>query len=131
MATIPDEFADLLQRPLVGGLATVRPDGQPESSPMWFLWETTQLKFTHTTYRRKIASLHANPYVSLLVIDPANAHRYLQVRARVASIEPDPTGSFFVHLAERYGLSIGAPVDKESRVVITADIVGVSYSANG
>jgi PPOX class probable F420-dependent enzyme len=131
MTTIPEEFTDLLTRPLTGGLATVRPDGQPESSPMWFLWDGTNLKFTHTTLRNKLASLEVNPYLSLLVIDPDNAHRYLQVRGRVESVEPDPTGAFFVVLARRYGLSIGPRADKAARVIITARVVGASYSNNG
>jgi Pyridoxamine 5'-phosphate oxidase len=31
---IPDEYADLLTRPLFGHLATVRPDGTPQANPM-------------------------------------------------------------------------------------------------
>jgi hypothetical protein len=33
---IPDEIRDLLERPLLANLATVREDGSPQVNPMWF-----------------------------------------------------------------------------------------------
>ena len=50
---IPDEYADLLDRPLFGHLATIRPDGTPQVNPMWFSWDGTHLRFTNTTHRQK------------------------------------------------------------------------------
>jgi hypothetical protein len=34
--TLPETRADLLERPLFAQLATVRPDGTPQSNVMWF-----------------------------------------------------------------------------------------------
>jgi general stress protein 26 len=33
-------------------LATIGPGGEPQSSPMWFVWDGEYLKFTHTTQRQ-------------------------------------------------------------------------------
>jgi hypothetical protein len=41
---IPDEYADLLTRPLFGHRATIRPDGTPQVNPMWFSWDGTHLR---------------------------------------------------------------------------------------
>ncbi|MCW2530020.1 MAG: putative F420-dependent enzyme [Pseudonocardiales bacterium] len=57
----------------------------------------------------------------MLVVDPENPERYLQVRGVVESIEPDPTGGCFVSLARRYGrVDPQPPKDVADRVVISA-----------
>lgn len=47
MATVPDGYHDLLERPLYGHLATARPDGAVQANPMWFGWDGELLRFTH------------------------------------------------------------------------------------
>src|SRR5688572_10224653 len=64
VARIPDDYLDLLERPLIGHLATVSPAGRPQANPMWFLWDGTHLRFTHTNTRRKFAQLKTNPNVA-------------------------------------------------------------------
>ena len=36
MVAVPAGYDDLLERPLYGHLATARPDGAVQVSPMWF-----------------------------------------------------------------------------------------------
>jgi PPOX class probable F420-dependent enzyme len=131
MTTVPEQFQDLLTNPHIGALATVRPDGAPSVTPMWYLWEGDRLRFTHTTRRAKLHDLEATPYLSLLIIDPANGHRYLQVRGQIESIEPDPTGAFYVQLASRYGARQVPPADAADRVIIVARPIGLSHSVRG
>jgi PPOX class probable F420-dependent enzyme len=131
MISIPEQFLDLLRDPHVGSLATVRMDGAPTMSPMWFAWDGQLLRFTHTTRRAKLAELQQEPRLSLLVIDPADGYRYLQVRAAVREVNPDPTGAFYVELARRYGRPPIPPSDSPDRVVIVAEPIGVSYSSRG
>jgi PPOX class probable F420-dependent enzyme len=119
MTSVPDGFEDLLTRPLVGDLATVRPDGDPSVTPMWYVWDGEFLRFTHTTRRRKLSNIAHNPHVAFSVFDPANPYRYLQIRGNVESIEPDPTCSFYYELAKRYGHENPAtPPDAAERVVL-------------
>ena len=93
MVAIPDGYESLLERPVYGHLATVRPDGRPQVNPMWFDWDGELLRFTHTTKRQKYRNIAANPNVAMSVIDPDNPYRYLEVRGVVEEIVPDPTGS--------------------------------------
>ncbi|WP_028927824.1 PPOX class F420-dependent oxidoreductase [Pseudonocardia acaciae] len=119
MTNIPDGYEDLLERPNFGHLATVRPDGNPAVTPMWFSWDGELLRFTHTTRRAKLRNIEHNPHVSLSVLDPEKPYRYLQARGVVESITPDPTGAFYVELAHRYGRPDPAPPpDSPDRVVI-------------
>ncbi|MHA6616593.1 PPOX class F420-dependent oxidoreductase [Pseudonocardia sp. DLS-67] len=117
--TIPDELRDLLERPLIADLATVREDGTPQVNPMWFAWDGEFIRFTHTNYRRKYRNIRANPAVAISIVDPANPYRYVEVRGVVERVDPDPEGAFFVELAERYDAPFGtaAPPDAADRVV--------------
>ena len=120
MTTIPASHADLLERPLYCHLATVSPGGRPQSNPMWFVWDGTHLRFTHTDTRRKYQQLQANPHLAISVIDPDNFARYIEVRATVEAIEPDPTGAQYAALSTRYGRDGKAPADAATRVVSIA-----------
>jgi PPOX class probable F420-dependent enzyme len=119
MANTPDGYEDLLERPIVGTLATVRRDGAPSATPMWFKWDGEGLRFTHTTKRQKLKHLEAEPRLSFTIIDPDNPYRYLEVRGVVDRVEDDPTGSFYVELGKRYGNAEQTPPpDSADRVVI-------------
>jgi PPOX class probable F420-dependent enzyme len=117
---IPEEHRDLLERPLIADLATVREDGTPQVNPMWFAWDGEFIRFTHTNFRRKFRNLQANPAVAISIVDTENPYRYLEVRGVVDRIEPDPTGAFYVELAKRYDAPFGTnpPKDAPDRVVI-------------
>ena len=90
MSELPPGYEDLLTRPLFGHLATVRPDGNPAVTPMWFSWDGELLRFTHTTRRAKLRNIEHNPHVALSVLDPERPYRYLQARGTVERVEPDP-----------------------------------------
>lgn len=121
MIEIPESHRDLLERPLYCHLATVSKAGRPQSNPMWFVWDGTVLRFTHTNTRRKYRQLQENPHLSISVIDPDNPTRYLEVRASVTSIEDDPTGAQYSALSERYGRGPMTPPDAPTRVVLVAE----------
>jgi PPOX class probable F420-dependent enzyme len=121
MATseLPEGFRDLLERPLFAHLATVRPDGSPQTSVMWFDWDGHVLRFTHTKSRQKFANIQAEPRVAVSIVDPDNSYRYLEVRGRVENIEDDDaTASFYKNLQYRYGMDYDIP-DAAERVIIT------------
>ena len=119
MNAIPEGYEELLIQPNFGHLATVRPDGDPAVTPMWFEWDGELLRFTHTTRRAKLRNLEHNPHVAVSVLDAAKPYQYLQARCLLESITPDPTGAFYVKLAERYGMQNPAPPpDSADRVII-------------
>ena len=118
MTEIPDSHRDLLERPLFAHLATVRPDGTPQVNPMWFKWDGEFLYFTNTTVRYKYRNVTANPVVAVSISDPDDSYRYLEVRGAVERIDPDPEGTLFTELADRYGKDHGGPPrDAQYRVV--------------
>ena len=119
MVAIPEGYEALLDRPLYGHLATVRPDGTPQVNAMWFTWVGEVLRFTHTSKRQKFRNISMNPAVAMSVIDPDNPYRYLEVRGLVEDIVPDPTGAFYLELNDRYdGPLTEPPADKADRVIL-------------
>jgi PPOX class probable F420-dependent enzyme len=117
--TLPDSHRDLLERPLFAHLATVRPDGSPQSSVMWFSWDGSRLRLTHTKTRQKFANIAEEPRVALSVADPDDPYRFIEVRGTVESIEDDDaSASFYKSLQGRYGQDYEI-TDADVRVVIT------------
>ena len=116
----PEEFADLLERPVFGHLATVRTDGAPIVNPMWFLWDaqTSELLLTHTKERHNFRYLQAEPRVAISIADPDNQYRYLQIRGVVERIEDDPSGSFYQVLQQRYRGFTTEVKDRAVRVIL-------------
>jgi PPOX class probable F420-dependent enzyme len=57
--------AQRLGTELVAWLTTVRPDGQPQSSPIWFLWEDGEILLFSLARTPRVANVLANPRVSV------------------------------------------------------------------
>jgi PPOX class probable F420-dependent enzyme len=77
---IPDSHLDLLTRPVHGVLTTMGPHGQPQSSLVWVDVQDGAAVINTTLQRQKARNMAANPNVSLLVVDPGNTARYIQIR---------------------------------------------------
>ena len=56
------------------------PDGQPQSSLVWVDYDGACARVNTTLERRKGRDLLANPQVSLLVVDPDDTSRFIQIR---------------------------------------------------
>lgn len=85
-ATIPESHQDLLLRPVDGVLTTIMPDGQPQMSIVWADYDGRYVLINTTLERQKGRNMRANPKVNVLVIDPKNGSRFLEVRGEVAEI---------------------------------------------
>src|ERR1700743_1675030 len=90
VSEVPASHADLLEQPVFAHLATVRPDGSPQSSVMLFAWDGSRIRLTHTRTRQKFSTLTKEPRVALSVTDPADQYRFLEIRGTVETIEDPP-----------------------------------------
>jgi PPOX class probable F420-dependent enzyme len=77
---IPASHLDLLTRPICGVFTTIGPDGRPASSLVWVDFDGECARINTTLERRKGRDLLADPKVSLLVVDPDDTGRFIQVR---------------------------------------------------
>lgn len=107
--TIPDSHADLVawDTRSFAHVATVGPDGEPHSSPVWFEWDGDHIKFSLTTGRQKYRNLQRDKRVSLSILDPHDPYRYVEVRGELDQIESDPEIAFISRMAKKYkGLDV-------------------------
>lgn len=120
---IPAQFRGLLEQPLYGSLGTIRPDDTVQVNPMWFLFDGTHLRFTHTTKRQKFRNVQHNPSMSYSIIDPENPFHYLELRGSLVEVIADPTGEFYVTLGKRYGNAEQTPPpDSADRVILVMSV---------
>ncbi len=64
-------------------------DGQPQSSLVWVDVNLGCAAINTTLQRQKGRNLLANPKVSLLVVDPENTARFIQIRGEAELITDD------------------------------------------
>ena len=80
---IPVSHLDLVQEPVCAVLTTMMPDGQPQSSLVWCDYDGKHVRVNTTRERQKGKNMEKDPKVCLLVIDPHDASRWIEVRGEV------------------------------------------------
>ena len=86
---IPESHRELLAGPVNVVLTTLMPDGQPQMSIVWVDYDGQYVLINTTLERQKGKNMVANPMVNILIIDPKNDSRYLEVRGDVTEITRD------------------------------------------
>ena len=102
MSIIPESHRNLFDLPAVWHVATIGPDGEPHSSPVWADFDGTHVRFPHAEGRQKWRNLCADDRVALSATDPANTERYLEVRGRVIAWELDGALDFLDSQNRKY-----------------------------
>jgi PPOX class probable F420-dependent enzyme len=120
MTTFPDSHKDFLDFP-VAGLTTIGADGFPQSTLVWFLHEDGELRMSLNKTRLKLKNLRRRPQMSMLIMDPNDQMRYVEVRG-TARIEDDPGKSFAQRLGAKYDADVAAyDGPGVERVVVTIE----------
>lgn len=120
MQTLPASHQDIIDRAQIVTLATLGPDGDPQVTAMWFLWEDGELRISLNTARQKARNLMREPRVSAFFVDPENPYRTLEIRG-TARIEPDPGYELADRVGAKYGGANLRDMDQpgESRISVT------------
>jgi PPOX class probable F420-dependent enzyme len=100
--TIPVDYMDLLERPVVVSLATVNADGQPQVTPVWIDYDGEFLRVNSADGRKKVANMEARPQATVLWIDPNNPYRFMEVRGTVVSISAEGALEHINALSAKY-----------------------------
>lgn len=114
---IPESHRDLLEKKGFAHIATIGPKGEPQTQPVWYSWDGTNLLFSNTRGRQKFRNLSKDPRVAVSITDPDNPYRYLEIRGR-ATIEDDSDKVLIQDLGHKYtGQDYPSPPE-EQRVII-------------
>lgn len=131
MTMIPDSHIDLLQRPILVTLVTLMPDGQPQATPVWADTVDGMVRINTAQQRQKDRNLTERPMATVLVIDPDNGQRYLEVRGEVASATTEDGDAVIDKLAHDYlGVDV-YPFHTDAETRITYLIRPTHVTANG
>ena len=127
MTELPQLARDLLDGQNFASVATVQPDGGPQSSIVWVKRDGDDVLFSTIRGRRKTANLEANPRVSVLVIDAADPYRYTEIRGD-AQITDDPAAALIDELACKYtGEPFNTPPGQQRVIVRIRPVHVVAY----
>ena len=79
-AAIPASHHDLLERPICGVLATMLPSGSPQATVVWCGFDGTNVLVSTTAERTKTRNMKERPMVAILIADPEDGNRWIQIR---------------------------------------------------
>ena len=131
-SVIPESHANLLraETKAFASLALVTSRGEPQVTPMWFDYDGTHIIFNTARGRVKDRILARHPAVALVVVDPANPYRYMQIRGKV--VEEDESGGFaqICELSQKYHGHRNYP-KREGEVRVTYRVVPENVSTMG
>jgi PPOX class probable F420-dependent enzyme len=84
---IPETFLDLVDGPRVAALSTIMPDGQPQTTVVWCDYDGESACVNTTLEHQKGRNLSANPKATLLVVDPEDTARYIEIRGEMDLVQ--------------------------------------------
>lgn len=96
-----DEIRRLLDGRHYAVLATINPDGGPQTSVMWVGRDGDDVLFSTVAGRRKHRNLVRDPRASVCVIDSEDPENYVELRGRVTMTE-DVGRRFDIGLSWKY-----------------------------
>lgn len=134
---ILESHCDLLRGPAHAVLTTMMPDGTPQSSLIWVDYDGCYVLINTTLERQKGKNMQRNPKVALLIVDPENASRWLEVRGTVMEITTDEAEAHADRLTRRYTCKEHFYGDiypleqkqKETRVIVRVEPIKISLDA--
>lgn len=99
---IPEQYRDLLDRPIVVSLATLMNDSTPQVQPVWCSFDGTHILVNTEKGRQKYRNMSRRPAVTILAIDPDNDSRWLEVRGTVVGKTEEGANEHIDELARLY-----------------------------
>lgn len=99
--TLNDATRQLIDGANFATLATINPDGAPQTSVIWVGLDGDAVVFSSTTGRRKIRNIVRDPRVSLTIFDVANPYQTVEIRGVVELVD-DPDKELPRQLSHKY-----------------------------
>lgn len=102
--SIPVSLIDILSWDVkaLAHLATIGPDGGPQTSPVWFHQEDDLLQVSVYENSQKMRNIQRDPRISVSVVDPGDPYRYLELREAVVGTHRDPQLGFLTRMSGKY-----------------------------
>ena len=104
MKIIPEAYRDLVSdtSKAIAYLATTMPDGSPIIAPVWFGVDGEMLLISTSSKSLKAQNMEARPQVAVVLQDPDDVYRFLQIRGTMVGSFPDPDQTYLHRFSRRY-----------------------------
>ena len=125
----PESHQDLLsdEKRALGYLATVMPDGSPQLTPVWFSYESGEIKINTKRGRVKEKNISARPQVALVIQAPEDTLHFLQIRGAATSATEDGAIEHIERSSQKYdGKPFRSLYPNEVRVMFTIEPSSIS-----
>jgi PPOX class probable F420-dependent enzyme len=112
---VPREIDEFLTHPNPSVIATLEPNGSPNTVATWYLWENGRVLVNMDEGRKRLEWLRRDPRVSITVLGQDDWYHHVSLRGRDVSLEEDPDRSHIDRISRHY---TGEPYpDRERRRV--------------
>jgi PPOX class probable F420-dependent enzyme len=95
-----------LREDIIAWLTTVRPNGQPDSVPVWFLWDGETILIYSRPDKTKLHNLARNPRVTLTIDDTKGGGDVIRIEGTARVVDGHPPAQDVPAYAAKYGDSI-------------------------
>ncbi|HEV8586648.1 MAG TPA: PPOX class F420-dependent oxidoreductase [Methylomirabilota bacterium] len=127
--TLAPDLRALLTEPNFAHLATLMPDGSPQSAPVWIDVEGDRVVIATGEGSLKAKNTKRDPRVSLSVVAMDNPYREAQLRGRVVERRPDARFETMDRISRKYtGKEFPMRANPEQRVVLVIEIERARYA---
>lgn len=126
--TLSAEARALIDRPNFAHLATLMPDGSPQSVPVWVGREGDRLVVCTSEGSLKGRNTRRDPRVSLSIVDFRDPYEELQLRGRVVERRPDPNLAIMDPVSHKYTSKPFPMRSHEGRVALVIEIDRARYA---
>ncbi len=93
---------DLLSRPNFAHLATLMPDGSPNSTPVWIGVRGDQIVIGSGEGSLKVKNLRRDPRLSISVVDLHDPYEEVQIRGKVVAFREDSNFEIMDEISRKY-----------------------------
>jgi PPOX class probable F420-dependent enzyme len=126
--TLSEDTKRLIDRPNFAHLATLMPDGSPQSVPVWIGREGEHLVVCTGENSLKAKNTRRDPRVALSIVDSDDPYSEVQIRGRVVERRPDPQLKTLDPISHKY---TGKPFpfrNPEERVALIIEVEKERYT---
>lgn len=100
--SIPVEYRDLFNKRAYATLGTLRSDGSPQVTPVWCDIDGDQVLVNTAKDRHQDKNIRHDPRVAVVIVDPDNPYRYLEVRGRAIELDDRDASVHLDQMAAKY-----------------------------
>jgi PPOX class probable F420-dependent enzyme len=126
--TLSPEVKQLIDRPNFAHLATLMPDGSPQSVPVWVGREADHIVICTGENSLKGKNTRRDPRVALSIVDFTDPYEEVQIRGRVVERRSDPNLTIMDPISHKY---TGKPFPfrtPEGRVALIVEVEKARYT---